>query len=250
MAIRVKHTDVETIAKLGLLAGQSVAAQRDIERTQAMARLAQQQEHEKQMTAFRAQLDLQASMRSQQWEVEKMEIRSRLDFEREEKERMRRLDDIDSALRQIDREVESGRITEVQANTLKFNQEMKRYGTAPPVSLIKPPAEERERYISPSQRMAAYKALQTKELREPTWLERLLPGGKGELTEEEQYYRELFEQTARGEPATPTGTQGVTGIPSGTISSGSPIVRNDADFDALPSGAEFIDPQGNKRRKP
>jgi len=248
MAIEIKHTDVGTIAKLGLLAGQSVAAQKEIERTQALARQARQIEHERKMTAFRAEIDLQAAMRSQQWEVEKMEIRSRLDFEREEKERMRRLDDADNALRQIDREVEAGRITEVQANALRFSQEMKKYGAAPPVSLIQPPREERERYISPSQRMAAYKALQTEELREPTAWEKFLPtwlGGKEELTEEEQFYREMFEKTAKGIPlgAAPS-------IPTGTISSGLPIVRNDADFDALPSGAEFIDPQGNKRRKP
>jgi hypothetical protein len=203
MAIKVKHTDVETIAKLGLLAGKSVAAQKEIERTQAAARLAQQMEHEKKMTAFRAQLDLQAAMRSQQWELEKMEIRSRLDFERSERERMRKLDDIDNALRQIDREVETGRITESQADVLRFNQEMKRYGTAPPVSLIKPPTPERPRRITPSEQMRAYELLQKEELREPTWWERMIPGGKGELTEEELFYREMFEKTARG---IPTGT--------------------------------------------
>jgi len=29
-----------------------------------------------------------------------------------------------------------------------------------------------------------------------------------------------------------------------------PTIKTDADYDALPSGAEFIDPQGNVRRKP
>jgi len=244
MAIRVPHTDIGSVIELATLAGQSVAAQKEIERTQALARQAQQMEHERKMAAFRAEIDLQAAMRSQQWEVEKMEIRSRLDFEREEKERMRRLDDADNALQQIDREVESGRITNKQADNLKFYQEMKRYGAAPPVSLIQPPRKERERYISPSQRMAAYKALQTEELREPTWLERLLPGGKEPLTEEEQYYRELFQATARG---VPTGTS--AGIPTGTISQGLPQPKTQQEYNAIPSGSQYIDSTGNIRTK-
>lgn len=239
MGIEVQHGTVESIAKLGLLAGESVAAQREIKRTQVVARQAQQIEHEEKMAAFRAQLDLQASMRSQQWEMEKMEIRSRMDFEREETARKRKLDDIDSALRQIDREVESGRITEVQANALKFRQEIKKYGTAPPVSLIQPPREETERYVSPSQRMAAYKALQTEELREPTELEKFLPWGKGELTEDEKFYREMFEQTARGEVVAPTGT----------ISSGLPQPKTQQEYNTVPSGSQYIDSSGNIRTK-
>lgn len=210
-----------------------------------MARQLQQMEHEKEMTAFRAQLDLQASMRSQQWEVEKMEVRSRVDFEREERERMRKLDSIDNALRQIDKEVESGRITNKQADNLRFYQEMKRYGAAPPVSLIQPPREERERYVSPTQRMAAYKQLQTEELREPTWLERLLPGGKGELTEEELFYREMFEKTARGQTNIPT----PSGVPSGTISQGLPQPKTQLEYNAIPSGENYIDSSGNIRTK-
>lgn len=240
MGIEVRHGTVESIAKLGLLAGQSVAAQREAERAATLVQQAQAQEHQRAMTVYRAQLDLQASMRSQEWELEKMEVRSRMDFEREERERMRKLDDIDSAMRQIDREVESGRITEVQSNALKFRQEMKRYGAAPPVSLIQPPTEEGAEPPTISEQMRAYKILQGEEFKEPTGFQKILPewaGGKAELTEDELFYRELFEKTAKG-------------IPSGTISQGLPTVRNDADFDALPSGALFIDPHGNQRRKP
>lgn len=210
MPIKIQHGTVESIAKLGLLAGQSVAAQREIERAQDIKERAMQIAHDEQMFKFRAQLDLQAAMRSQEWEMEKMEVRSRLDFERSEKERIRKLDDVDNALRQIDREVEAGRITEVQANALKFRQEMKKYGAAPPVSLIQPPTEERE--VSLAQQMSAIKYLRKEEFKEPTGWEKFLHEttfgayGKEELTEDEKFYREMFEQTARG-------------IPSGTISS-------------------------------
>jgi hypothetical protein len=245
MAIKIRHGEVADIAKLATLAGKSIAAQREIEYARAMAQQLQRMEHEKEMVKFRAQLDLESEKRAHQWEFEKAEIRSRTDFAREEAKRMRRLDDADNAIRQIDREVEAGRITNEQADTLKFYQEIKKYGVAPPVSLIKPPTPEKPRYVTPSQQMAAYKQLQTEELREPTWLERWLPGGKEPLTEEEQLYRQMFEKTAKGIPLGTTPS-----IPTGTISQVLPIVRNDADFDALPSGAEFIEPQGNKRRKP
>lgn len=232
---------LKDIAALGLMAGKSIAAQREIEYTRAKSRELQRIQHEKEMAKFRAQMDLEAAMQAHRWELEKMQVRSRLDFERQERERMRKLDDIDNALRQIDREVEAGRISEKQANVLRFNQEMKRYGAAPPVSLIRPPTPERPRYVTPSQQMAAYRLLQGEEFEEPSWYEK--PFGLGKLTEEELFYKEMLERIARGEPTAP-------GIPAGTISTGLPIVRNDADFDALPSGAEFIDPQGNKRRKP
>lgn len=250
MAIKVRHGTVESIAKLGLLAGQSQAAQREIERTQALAQRAQQQEYERQMTELRARLDIEAAMRSQQWEVEKMEIRSRLDFEREEKERMRRLDNIDSALQQIDREVESGRITEPQANALRFRQEMKKYGTTPPVSLIQPPKEEKPKYPTTSERMRAYGFLQKEELREPSWLPKLAHEvtfgalGKAPLTEEEKFYREMFEKTAKGIPLGTT-----PGIPAGTISQGLSEPKTQQEYNAIPVGTQYIDSTGNIRTK-
>jgi len=112
MAIRVIHGIIEDIAQLGVLAGQSVAAQREIEYARAMQQRLIQMEHEKEMTQFRAQLDLQASMRSQQWELEKMEIRSRADFTREEAGRQQKLTEKQSRLEALARPFKDGQISE------------------------------------------------------------------------------------------------------------------------------------------
>jgi len=233
MAIEVRHTDIGDIARLGVLAGKSVAAQKEIEYARTVAREAQRMAHEKEMAIFRAQLDIEAAKRSHQWEFEKMEIRSRLDFEREERERMRRLDDADNALRQIDREVESGRITNEQADTLRFYQEMKQYGAAPPISLIQPPREERPRRITPSEQMRAYKMLQEEEFEEPSWYEK--PFGLGKLTEEELFYKEMLEKIARGEPTTPTG------IPTTAVDETNIEPRNEQEFYDIVARLKAID---------
>jgi hypothetical protein len=243
MGIKVRHTDIGTTAKLGLLAGQSAAAQRDIDRSLRLQEAVRREEFEREMSEFRAQLDIDAAKRSQMWQLEKMEISSRLDFERAEKERVRKLDAVDNALRQIDREVEAGRITEAQAAPIRFAQEMKKFGASVPVSLIKPPTPPKPKTVSLSEQMRAYGLLQGEELKEPGWLPKLAHSvtggilGKEPLSEEDIFYKEMFEKAAKG-------------IPTGTISSGLPVVKNDADFDALPSGTDFVDPEGNVRRKP
>lgn len=112
MAIRVTHGRIADVAKLGVLAGQSVAAQREIEYARTMQQRLIQMEHEKEMTQFRAQLDLQASMRSQQWELEKMEIRSRTDFAREESGRQQKLAEKQSRLDALERAFKEGQISE------------------------------------------------------------------------------------------------------------------------------------------
>jgi hypothetical protein len=106
MGIKVQHGKVEDVAKLGILAGKSEAA------AEAMQRQLLQIEHDKQMLQFRAELDLEAAKRSQQWEVEKMEIRSRTDFAREEGRRQQKLAEKQSKLDALERAYNSGIISE------------------------------------------------------------------------------------------------------------------------------------------
>jgi hypothetical protein len=112
MGIKVQHGKVEDVAKLGILAGKSEAAQKTIARAEAMQRQLLQIEHDKQMLQFRAELDLEAAKRSQQWEVEKMEIRSRTDFAREEGRRQQKLAEKQSKLDALERAYNSGIISE------------------------------------------------------------------------------------------------------------------------------------------
>jgi hypothetical protein len=128
MAIRVRHGDIRDIAELGVLAGKAQAAQREIDYAQAMARQARQMQHEKEMTTFRAKLDIEAEKRAQMWEFEKMEIRSRLDFEREERERQQKLDEINSVIRQLDKEVLAGRLSEKDIYSTKLRLELAKTG--------------------------------------------------------------------------------------------------------------------------
>ena len=88
-------------------------------------------------------IDLQMQERAKQWEIDKMQLRSQIDFQREEQVRQRKLDSIDSALQQIDKEVLAGRMTDKEAYPLKLKYEMNRLGVDAPTSLL-PPGEEDE----------------------------------------------------------------------------------------------------------
>jgi len=98
MAIRVTYGDVADYARLGVMAGQARAATEAVERQAAMDRQVMQiqaqrasqeraQEHQKQMAEFDAFLDIQKYQRAEAFELEKMELRSRHDFEMVEAKR-------------------------------------------------------------------------------------------------------------------------------------------------------------------
>jgi len=98
MAIRVTYGDVADYARLGVMAGQARAATEAVERQAAMDRQVMQiqaqrasqeraQEHQKQMAEFDAFLDTQKYQRAEAFELEKMELRSRHDFEMVEAKR-------------------------------------------------------------------------------------------------------------------------------------------------------------------
>ena len=73
-------------------------------------------------------LDLEKFGRAKLWEIEKMELASRLDFERTERVRQRKLDGIDNSLAQIDKEVRAGRMSEKEAYPLRLTLELNKEG--------------------------------------------------------------------------------------------------------------------------
>lgn len=277
MAIRIEQPELaELFTRTAIEVSRARMMEREEERRQerearrdAVER-ARQWELEKMELASRQ--DFEREMKAKAWDLEKMEISSRLDFEREERKRQRELDKIDAALEQIDKEVESGKITEEQADPLRFSTRMKKWEIDVPISLIKPPTERAPfgiapwylspeykdtpegraaikkaledrgvstRKITPSQQLAAIKVLLSEELQEPTWLERLIPGGKGALTEEEEYYRGVLQDIAKG----------VSNIPEGIISPGLPEPKSQEEYDMIPAGERYIDSGGNIRVK-
>lgn len=192
MAIRRDYRDIRTIVGLGALAGMAETERIEKQRAAAVQEQLRREKHEKEMAEFRAQLDVDATQRAQMWEIEKMQIRSRLDFEREEMERIRELDRIDGALKQIDREVESGRITETQAAPLRFSYEMKKYGVDTPVSLIRPPREQEQVPTKRTDVDAAIKFLQEYEEKKKKAAQWYSPFAPEPTTEEDiaaEYYR-------------------------------------------------------------
>lgn len=112
------------------------------------ARLQEQEAEFQYRAALKQQdvaIDLQMNERAKLWEIEKMELRSRGDFAREEQARQRKLDSYDNALQQIDKEVLAGRMTEQEAYPLRLKYEMNKVGVDAPTSLL-PAGGEDERY--------------------------------------------------------------------------------------------------------
>lgn len=103
-----------------------------------------QQQYQTNMKLLDVQLDLEKYERAKRWEIDKMEISSRVDFEREEQERTRKMNSISSAIQQIDKEVMAGRITEQEAYPIKQKLELSKTGVSIPVSAF--PGEGDDRY--------------------------------------------------------------------------------------------------------
>ena len=95
MAIRVQHADVADFARMGQLAGESIAATR--EQQQQFQLFAQEQadqaaadrqqialQNQREMQEFTAYMATQSQQRSQAWEFEKIEMSARNRFELQE----------------------------------------------------------------------------------------------------------------------------------------------------------------------
>ena len=142
--IRVEHGRPETMLTAAQMKGEERAAQQQLERTERLQ--AQQREFEYR-TAIRQQdltIDLQMQERAKLWEIQKMELRSQVDFQREEQQRQRKLDSLDSAIQQIDKEVLAGRITEQEAYPIKQKLELNKLGVSVPISAFR--GDEADRY--------------------------------------------------------------------------------------------------------
>ena len=137
MPIKIKHGRPETLLTAAALAGQA-RKQEEIQKMQ-MEFDYRQTLRQQDMT-----IDLQMQERAKQWEIDKMQLRSQIDFQREEQLRQRKLDSIDNAMQQIDKEVLAGRITEQEAYPIKQKLELSKTGVSVPVSAF--PGDEEERY--------------------------------------------------------------------------------------------------------
>ena len=137
MPVRIEHGRPATMLTAAALAGQA--------RKQEKLEIMQLDfDYKKSLREQDMAIDLEMDARSRLWEIEKMEISSRVDFQREEQQRQRKLDSIDSAIQQIDKEVLAGRITEKEAYPIKQKLEISKAGVSVPISAF--PDDEEDRY--------------------------------------------------------------------------------------------------------
>ena len=137
MGIKIKHGRPETMLTAAALAGQA-RKQEEIQKMQM------EFDYRQSLRQQDMAIDLQMNERAKQWEIDKMQLRSQIDFQREEQLRQRKLDSIDSAIQQIDKEVLAGRITEQEAYPIKQKLELNKMGVNVPVSAF--PGDEEDRY--------------------------------------------------------------------------------------------------------
>jgi len=109
MGVRIEHGKPSTLIAMAKRAGEAQAAIRAQEKAEKLQ--AQQIEFDYR-TALRQQdmaIDLQMQERAKMWEIEKMELRSRGDFEREERFRQQKLDEQQAKLDALEKAYDNGR---------------------------------------------------------------------------------------------------------------------------------------------
>lgn len=228
MAIRVEHGRPETIIAAAKRAGEAQASLRAQQQAEGLQ--IQQQEFDYR-TTLRQQdivIDLQMQERAKLWEIQKMELRSQGDFAREERKRMRALDEYDATIKYIG---ESDWIDDSIRPGLEFKAKMKLLNQGVSDRTIFPELYERqttERPPSPTQRMSAMKMLEDERFEEPTGWRKYAPsflGGKEPVSESDLVQKQILEGIVAGKPNVPSGTISPV-VPKTDYSIGETLIRN------------------------
>jgi len=119
--IKVEHGTVAPIAGLAQQAGQAQASQESKERQSRLSLQLLTQQHQRNMLQIEAELDLEKQRRAGLWEIEKLETRSRLDFQQEEQYRLEKQQQVKSKLDAINKAVSNGYITTEQGELAKMD---------------------------------------------------------------------------------------------------------------------------------
>jgi len=94
MAIKLQKGLVGAYGQLGKLAGEAQKEKERIARLERAAARLQEIQWAKERQVLDHQWNIEAYNRSKSWQIEKMEIASRMDFEREEADRQQKLADV------------------------------------------------------------------------------------------------------------------------------------------------------------
>ena len=236
MGIKVQHTPAAAVMQLGELAGASRAAVQQQARDAAKEQAVRSLQHQREMAEFNAQIqldrdkfrlmaDFQGEQRAAAWHIEKAELRSRADFEQEERKRRQVLDEYNATIKYIN---DSDWIDDAQKPGFEFKAKMKLLNQGVTDRTIFPVLYARqgaERPPSPTQRISAMKMLETEQFQEPNWLQKLLPGGKGELSQQDILQRQILEGIVAGKPNVPGGTISPA-VPKTDYVIGETLIRN------------------------
>ena len=183
-----------------------------------------------------------------------MELSSRLDFEREERVRQRKLDEFDNIDKQLDKEVESGRLSEKEIEAYRLKNNLAREGMNVPLSTLLRQGDKEEQFGMP-----------------PYWEEYFKPEYTG--TKEREYAeakrRDVISgrtgtrpwyldpemisttmgrqaQEAAGIFLTDAEIQEALKAQPSNVMQPSVKISTDAEYNALPNGTHFITPDGQK----
>jgi hypothetical protein len=268
MGIKIKHGEPSTLLTAAQLAGQA----RKQEKIQQMQ---MEFDYRQSLRQQDMQIDLQMQERAKQWEIDKMQLRSQIDFQREEQVRQRKLDSYDNIDSQLDKEVQSGRMTEKEAEPYKLKNDLARQGMNISISEITrqgdedrygvdpywmkgkdaaPGSPERQLYEAEMKRKVEGRAGTIPYHLSPEFLRTLPPSTAQDMLADKGIFFDSNEQfeswLVNLEGATPTGLPlGNKQLDIGTRAE-IPTISSDAEYDALPSGTEFIDQSGRRWRKP
>jgi hypothetical protein len=253
MTIRRVH-GAGAVAKAGLEVGKRKAEKEaSIRAAQVAEQRRAQQEAQQYREAIRKQdfaIDLEMRERAKVWELDKMQLRSQMDFQREEADRQRKLTNIDNKLTQLEKEKDSGRFSADEtayANAVSYWQAQKDFIETG----VRPPAAQKQFGVQPhwmrgrdapvgSPERQLYEAKMQQQISGqrtgtvPWYLDPRHIGTKA--AEQAREERGIFLE--------PEDIEEFTG------GEAMPTVTTDAEYDALPSGAEFTDLNGRRWRKP
>lgn len=133
MAIEIRQAGLGKLyGEAARLAGQAQAAERAVERAQVEQTQLRQEQLRRDLAELEHQWNIEAYNRSKAWELEKMEMASRHDFELQERKRVERQSETDTAIREIDRRVQAGELSPEEAQKLKTMVTMRQAGVAVP----------------------------------------------------------------------------------------------------------------------
>lgn len=262
MGIKVDHTPLEAVLALSKSAGETRQANAKIEREERVSAQIRGIQASKEMVEFNAELDLQklkqvqviqmqAEARAQQWDIEKATLASQADFIRQERQRNEALDQYEATEKYLDEHADD--FDESQLNQARFDNLSRLQGRGTKGTTLREPQKEvQAKQVSPTQKIAAIKALQGDEFQEPGLAQRAISGltggffGAGELDPEIQAQKEILEAVVRGEYAAQPSS---LNVPQGTISSGLPEPTTQEEYDRIPKGEQYKDSKGNVRTK-